>query len=228
MPLDVKIPDNGELNWKIHVEEDFEIEDIQVQINGLYHENSNDLRITLQHDDVSSLLFETNRNQLIGNAKESNGVNFTFLSSPKDNLSRGKPTFMSSQYQNYSSDLAVDGEYSGYMGDNSTSHTAINDIDPWWYIDLGKNEDIGSIRIYNRQHKPRYNEIQVVRTDGEVPIIAGTYRLRYKGETTEPISYIAVGSKDEEVKDGGVGKNIGESMEVYFNNNYLFYLNRVN
>lgn len=228
MPLDIKIPDNAELNWKIYVPEAFEVKDVQVQINGLYHENSNDLRISLKHDDVHGLLFETERNLPIGSTEKSAGANFTFLSSAIDNLSKGKPTFMSSQCQDYSSDLAVDGKYSGYINDNTTTHTAINDVDPWWYVDLGKNEEIGSIRIYNREHKPRNNEIQVVRTDGEVPIIAGSYKLRYRGEETDSISYLAVGSKDEEIEGGGDGKDIGESMEVY--NYYMFYIimNRVN
>jgi putative heme-binding domain-containing protein len=45
---------------------------------------------------------------------------------------------------------AIDGNKSGNFGDGGQSHTAENQTDPWWQVDLGAEYPINSIVIYNR------------------------------------------------------------------------------
>ncbi|MDA0934681.1 MAG: DUF1553 domain-containing protein, partial [Planctomycetota bacterium] len=45
--------------------------------------------------------------------------------------------------------LAIDGDPNGAHADGSVTHTATED-GPWWEVDLGRERDIASIRVWNR------------------------------------------------------------------------------
>jgi RHS repeat-associated protein len=65
------------------------------------------------------------------------------------NLAWGKATSQSSTSFGGESSRGVDGNTSGNWGDNSVSHTNI-EHQPWWQVDLGSVQQIGTVRLWNR------------------------------------------------------------------------------
>ena len=67
------------------------------------------------------------------------------------NLALGKPTAQSSTYNAFDSQKAVDGSVSGVHTDGSCAHTAGGEQDPWFRVDLEKQETIKQV------FKPMYS-----------------------------------------------------------------------
>jgi RHS repeat-associated protein len=65
------------------------------------------------------------------------------------NLAWGKATSQSSTSFGGESSRGVDGNTSGNWGDNSVTHTN-NEHQPWWQVDLGSVQQIGTVRLWNR------------------------------------------------------------------------------
>jgi RHS repeat-associated protein len=65
------------------------------------------------------------------------------------NLAWGKATSQSSTGFGGNSSRGVDGNTSGDWGDNSVSHTNL-ERQPWWQVDLGSVQQIGTVRLWNR------------------------------------------------------------------------------
>ncbi len=69
------------------------------------------------------------------------------------NLAKGKRTSQSSTYSqgniNYTSDLAVDGNTQGNFFSDLGSHTQ-SEKNAWWDVDLGTNDSLDKIIIWNR------------------------------------------------------------------------------
>ena len=66
------------------------------------------------------------------------------------NVAIGKMTEQSPDYDNHSgSELAVDGNLSGERRDVSVTHTQL-EYEPFWSVDLGRDETIRKIIIHNR------------------------------------------------------------------------------
>lgn len=69
------------------------------------------------------------------------------------NLAKGKRTSQSSTYSegntNYTSDLAVDGNTQGNFLSDLGSHTQ-SEKNAWWEVDLGTNDSLDKIIIWNR------------------------------------------------------------------------------
>jgi RHS repeat-associated protein len=65
------------------------------------------------------------------------------------NLAWGKATSQSSTSFGGESSRGVDGNTSGNWGDNSVSHTN-SEHQPWWQVDLGSVQQIGTVRLWNR------------------------------------------------------------------------------
>src|SRR6266542_3471458 len=65
------------------------------------------------------------------------------------NLAWGKATSQSSTSFGGESSRGVDGNTSGNWGDNSVSHTNF-EHQPWWQVDLGSVQQIGTVRLWNR------------------------------------------------------------------------------
>ena len=62
---------------------------------------------------------------------------------------QGKAT-QSSTANNGTADKAIDGNKSGSYFDGGQTHTEERSRDPWWELDLGAEQPIESIAIYNR------------------------------------------------------------------------------
>lgn len=91
-------------------------------------------------------------------------------SSNTENLALGKSTSQSSVKVDGVSSRAVDGNTSGYWSEGSITHTQ-NELQPWWEVDLGANQTIGDIKLYNRLgYEARLSDftIQVINADGSV------------------------------------------------------------
>ena len=64
-------------------------------------------------------------------------------------ISKGAKATQSSTDFDGKAERAVDGNTSGKYAENSTTHSAIS-TDPWWEVDLGKEESIDKIAVWNR------------------------------------------------------------------------------
>ena len=73
------------------------------------------------------------------------------LSAPvaAQNIAQGQAAFQSSTWFGAVAGLAVDGNTNGDFAVGSVMHTDFS-FQPWWYVDLGANYDIGSITLWNR------------------------------------------------------------------------------
>src|SRR5262245_35139443 len=65
------------------------------------------------------------------------------------NLAWGKATSQSSTGFGGNSSRGADGNTNGNWGDNSVTHTN-NEHQPWWQVDLGSVQQIGTVRLWNR------------------------------------------------------------------------------
>nr|XP_034322520.1 fucolectin-1-like [Crassostrea gigas] len=65
-------------------------------------------------------------------------------------LALRKPTKQSSTFYIHTAEYAVDGNYGTHLINNECTHTDMNDINPWWMVDLQTVCFITSIRILNR------------------------------------------------------------------------------
>ncbi|XP_078677557.1 cell surface hyaluronidase CEMIP2-like isoform X3 [Branchiostoma floridae x Branchiostoma belcheri] len=66
------------------------------------------------------------------------------------NVALYKTAYQSSETWNGSPGRAVDGGRSGSYGDGSCTHTDTED-NPWWYVDLGRTQEVDHITVFNRQ-----------------------------------------------------------------------------
>src|SRR6266511_3878208 len=65
------------------------------------------------------------------------------------NLAWGKATSQSSTGFGGNSSRGVDGNTNGNWSDNSVTHTN-NEHQPWWLVDLGSVQQIGTVKLWNR------------------------------------------------------------------------------
>ncbi|OWF34812.1 cell death abnormality protein 1-like [Mizuhopecten yessoensis] len=78
-------------------------------------------------------------------------IAFIHLSNASENLSRGKPTNMSSIYGTWSSDLAVDGCKNQNVFRSCCMHTSDQGLlEAWWWVDLEEPIAVGNVLIYYR------------------------------------------------------------------------------
>ena len=54
---------------------------------------------------------------------------------------------------------AIDGNKSGAYGDGGQTHTEENTLNPWWEVDLGTDQPIDAITIYNRTEGDYYTRL---------------------------------------------------------------------
>lgn len=66
------------------------------------------------------------------------------------NAALNKPASQSTTDWGGSADKAVDGNTDGEYGNDSITHTEIDQSDPWWEVDLGAAQHIHQIRVWNR------------------------------------------------------------------------------
>eukprot|EP00946_MAST-07B_sp_MAST-7B-sp1_P001368 g1368.t1 len=119
---------------------------------------------------------------------------------------------------------AVDGITNGFFSQNSVTHTAghglNNDPHPWWQVDLGAQQTIGTIRLWNRIQEPNVDEVQTITADASERM-QGTFTVSFnfsgKVHTSAPIRHDAVASIADErntTSSLGTGAAPGESMQA--------------
>lgn len=67
------------------------------------------------------------------------------------NIALGRRTHQSSSLSNAGAELAVDGNLDGNFYNGSCSHTAVNETESWWYVDLDRTAMVYYVNIVNRQ-----------------------------------------------------------------------------
>ncbi len=66
------------------------------------------------------------------------------------NYAKGKQAIQSSTGHGGDASRAVDGNTNGWYYDNSVSHTAGGENNPWWEVDLGSSQSFQRVRLWNR------------------------------------------------------------------------------
>ncbi|WP_415741614.1 thiol-activated cytolysin family protein [Streptococcus pseudopneumoniae] len=66
-----------------------------------------------------------------------------------ENIARGKQASQSSTAYGGAATRAVDGNVDSDYGHHSVTHTNFED-NAWWQVDLGKTENVGKVKLYNR------------------------------------------------------------------------------
>ena len=68
-----------------------------------------------------------------------------------ENIAKGKMTFQSSTHWPGKSSTAVDGNTDTNFGSGSCTHTTnVNEINPWWMVDLGNAANVYRVEVTNR------------------------------------------------------------------------------
>jgi len=142
------------------------------------------------------------------------------------NLAFGKTAVQSTTGFGGVASRAVDGNVNGFYSSESVTHTEHDgtrlayDAEPYWEVDLdeGDSQNIGTIRVWNRQQEPNRDEVQVVTTTSS-GILAGSFTLSIDHfgsvTTTAAIAHNAVAQRrneDTNVLTPGIG--LGESMQA--------------
>lgn len=86
-----------------------------------------------------------------------------------ENIARGKQASQSSTAFGGDAQRAVDGNTNNAYWGSSVTHTAFQD-NAWWQVDLGKDENIGLVRLYNRgdgEVASRLSNFDVVLTNNQ-------------------------------------------------------------
>ena len=66
------------------------------------------------------------------------------------NVAKGKPAKQSSIANSAGAERAVDGRTDGVFNNGSATHTNENEKNPWWEVDLGADQPIDAINVWNR------------------------------------------------------------------------------
>lgn len=225
-----KITDFSEISLPIHIRDEMIADDVQVVINGLYHPNAGDLNITLRHNGkLSSLISKRQDGKSIGfprgrfspGYKETEqdefglGQQFIFRDPQAENMALHKNASQSSTLYSAEATRAVDGIVDGRLSHESLSHTD-KDINSWLQVDLGENQTIGIVKLWNREAEILVHEIQRIWTQA-FSAMHGTFRLQlgYQGinATTGNIHHNAVPRIENEIGLPGSGAGQGESMQ---------------
>ncbi|WP_139956473.1 T9SS type A sorting domain-containing protein [Flavicella sediminum] len=129
----------------------------------------------------------------------------------------GTATQSSVGYSGATADKAIDGITDGFLADNSLSIISGNDTPPYWEVDLGGDNEIGYIRVFNRTDNCCKNRLEnftvYVRDDSGITTYSKTY-------TSYPDPYVIMEVNKTgkivrvEANTSGVALNIAE-VEVY-------------
>jgi len=242
----IQIPEprfgGGQLNWPIVIpeagHEGLVVEKISVKMNGLYHEAAGDLEIRLLHHGAHSML-SGNRggSKRLGIPRKRHhahisskvlqriteldqiflpgkGFDYTFADGAGTNLAFGASGEQSSSVLGGETGIvyATDGSIHG------NSAATLAEENPWFQIDLGSEEEIGTVMLWLPDKDNQAREIQIVKTTGLITL-AGSFclSLNFAGMVaeTDPIAFNAVSSIAEEDKDSNEsGIGAGESMQA--------------
>ncbi|MGH9360342.1 MAG: discoidin domain-containing protein, partial [Thermoanaerobaculia bacterium] len=102
---------------------------------------------------------------------------------PAENLARGKKTIQSTTAFGGLSSRAVDGDTSGIFSQNSITHTAAGDPQPYWQVDLGAVYSVGRVALWNRLDccSHRLSNFRLLVLDGALAPVARSDHFTDRG-----------------------------------------------
>jgi putative heme-binding domain-containing protein len=112
-------------------------------LNGLPKE------LASPNDDGKSVFGRYVRIELPGKNRTLTLAEVEVYSEGRNIARQGKATQSSTAYGADAS-RAIDGKTNGAFGESGQTHTEENTTDPWWEVDLGSEQPIGAIVVYNR------------------------------------------------------------------------------
>ncbi len=231
------------------------VQKVEVDVRGLYHHRASDVVMTLSHNERHVVLAhracgpktfglpnDDSRPFVLSPVPDGSGFDYAFADLDGDNLARTGTATQSSTWHGAVASRAIDGNTHGYFSHGSVSHTAghgATDPEPWWQVKLAEPDEIGTIKVFNRQQEPRRDEIQAVTTTCNILIAAGFFTLKVSlvvvdGRDrstlltleTQNIAFNAVaGRKDEDAESTAAGIGKGESVQAKLE--ALYHLSQV-
>jgi hypothetical protein len=220
------------------------VKKVEVEVRGLYHRRASDVVMTLSHDARNVLLAhqacgqktfglpnDDSRPFLLSPVPDGSGFDYAFADLDGENLALTGIATQSSTWHGALASRAIDGNTHGYFSHGSVSHTAghgATDPEPWWQVKLTEPDEIGTIKVFNRQQEPRRDEIQTITTTCNIAIAAGYFTLKVSLVVvddrdkstlltleTQKIAFNAVaGRKDEDADSAAAGMGKGESVQA--------------
>ena len=68
----------------------------------------------------------------------------------RDNVVLHRRAFQSSMWEHYNASLAVDGNTDGNFHVTNTCTATVDELSPWWAVDMGTTRHVDAVRISNR------------------------------------------------------------------------------
>lgn len=245
-PLPEKTYKGGQINWPIHIPEfalggasqfdDMVVDNIAVTVRGLYHEWAGDVTMKILHEGAASTLTAARgEERRLGRPAErpywalsatrqkrwqygedllaGEGYDYRFADLVGNNVALGMPGEQSSSMSGDDTAAwrATDGDI---VSSGMATHT---DENPWYQVDLGVSQTVGTVVLWAPDPENQINEVQIIKTTGLITL-GGSFQLalEHNGftEATADIQHNAVASvlyEDSSSTDVGTGK--GESMQ---------------
>ena len=176
---------------------------VEVLLRDFYHSAPASLTATLEHNGVMLSMFSGDcagktfgstypRSRLGNNATAippdvDIGYDYFFSDTRAVDYASFGTAFQSSTSENYTADLAIDGNRDPYLSDLSVSAT-LSEFQPWWVVLLPDNTTVITISIWPRSPEtwiPPVLQYTVKQLDG---FPRGFYRLRFKNFDSNNVS----------------------------------------
>lgn len=177
---------------------------VEVLLRDFYHSAPASLTVTLEHNGVMLSLFSgacagktfgsTFPRSRLGNNATSLapdvdiGYDYFFSDTRAIDYASFGAAFQSSTSENYTANLAIDGNRDAYLSDLSVSAT-LSEFQPWWVVLLPDNTTVRTISIWPRAPEtwiPPVLRYTVKQLDG---FPRGFYRLRFSNIARNNASY---------------------------------------
>lgn len=225
-------------SWPLHVPSGDlfcqRVVNVSVDVVGLQHPRSQDVKITLRHGSASAVLvrgtgtgrrfgvddadpiktFSRNR----ATSMQAEAPVLSFRDPPARNLALGAAATSSSVLSGGAAARAVDGVLDGFFATAGVALTgpATHGINSWLDVDLGSAQPVGSVRLYDRAFEAYLPAIQTVEVAALSTVRGGSFKLRVTvgGQTldTAELSPFAPGPRLDETT--GDPTRVGISMEA--------------
>ena len=127
-------------------------------------------------------------------------------------LAEGRPASQSSTSSDDGAGRALDGEVNGRLSDNSVTQTN-SESEPWWQVDLGSVQDIGSVRLWNRSDccADRLSDVHVLVSD--VPFVSESLGAAQAQAGVGDFFFAGEASRTESIDVGRSGRYVRVQLE---------------